>query len=489
MMNPFRSGETPVSQRLPGRPGKVARRILWVAILTGLVFFWGCAFHEPSRPENLVKLPGAFSLSGNKPAPAAWWTALGDTRLNALIDEALSGNMSLRSTWDRLAQARASARREGASSWPALEGTAGATGSISGTDGGSGSGASTSHGLTFSGALAASYEVDLWGRVRSAQKAAELDVLAGEQDLHASAMTLSAEVANAWIRLQELRGRRALLEEQLKTNEDYVEAVTLRFRLGRVPAVDVLQQRQSLEAVRGERSRVEASIRVEENRLAVLLGKPPGTFKAPSGSALPALPPLPSTGAPAEWVQRRPDLQAAFFRIRAADRRVSVAIADRFPRISLSARTGGSAEVCDLFTSWLANLAANLTAPLLDGGRRKAEVDRARASASERLHQYGELLLRSLEEVENALVREARQKEYAGSLAKQIGFSRQAVDQALEGYRKGTVDFTRFLTTVLAHQRLERTRLQGRRDLVLYRIALYRSLGGSWDLPRPPKDP
>ena len=118
----------------------------------------------------------------------------------------------------------------------------------------------------------------------------------------------------------------------------------------------------------------------------------------------------------------------------------------------------------------------------MDGGRRKAEVDRNRAVVSERLHQYGQALLGSIEEVENGLAREASQGDYLRSLEVQLDLSRAAVDQASEGYKGGTVDSTRFLATTLAHQRLERTSLSARRDLVLYRIGLYRALAGSWGM-------
>ncbi|MHC5039437.1 MAG: efflux transporter outer membrane subunit [Planctomycetota bacterium] len=451
----------------------------------------GCSFYEPSQPEAVVTLPAAFSETGKAVLPEKWWTAWKDPQLDALIEQALSRNLSLRVTWDRLAQARALARREGASAWPSLEASAGGTGSVSGVDGSSGPGpsASTSQSMTFSAGLAASYEVDLWGRVRSSRKAAELDVLASDRDLHAAAMTLSAEVANAWFRLKTLRGQLLLLDAQRDTNRDYLEIVKTRFRRGQVSAADVIQQEQALEAVRGDRLQVMASLRVEENRLAGLLGKPAGAYKAPGGDVLPRLPPLPAMGTPAAWVQRRPDLQAALLRVQAADRRVAAAIAERFPRLSLSARASVSHDVCDVFTSWLSNLAANLMMPLIDGGRRKAEVERSRAVVSERLHQYGQVLLRSLEEVENALVQEARQEDVLGSLEKQRELSGAAVERASSGYKKGTVDFTRFLSTVLGHQRLERSHLQARRDLILYRIRLYRSLGGSWDLAQPANIP
>ncbi|MBN2582661.1 MAG: TolC family protein, partial [Planctomycetes bacterium] len=166
--------------------------------------------------------------------------------------------------------------------------------------------------------------------------------------------------------------------------------------------------------------------------------------------------------------------------------RVAAAIADQFPTLGISVRAETSAErVRDLFDNWLAALAANVVAPIIDGGSRRAEVERTRAVVSERLNSYGQTVLESLKEVEDALAQESRQAEYVASLTKQLDLARQSTDQTLENYTKGSVDFTRYLTTLLSYQILQRTHLQAQRDLVLYRIDLCRSLAGSWALPRP----
>ena len=464
-------------------PGEVRRALtaqgLCVAVVA-TVLLAGCSFHRVEPPRPPVTLPGAFSATGKGPLPEKWWTALGDAQLSSLIAQSLTGNMSLSSTWDRLEQARAEARKAGADLLPGIEATTGASRSVRKARSMPGT-----YWNAFSLGVSTSYEVDLWGRVRAARRAATLDMLVSEQDLRAAAMSLSAEVAGAWYRLIELRGRLGLLDEQVETNRDYLNTITLRFRRSQVPATDVLQQRQVLESARGERVRVQSDLQVEEHRLAVLLGQAPAAFRAPDGR-LPQLPSLPATGLPAEWIQRRPDIQAAFLRVQAADHRVAGAIADRFPKIRLSATDSTSEEVLhNLFDNWLASLAANLVAPLFDAGQRKAQVDRTRAVTSERLHVYGQVLLESLEEVENALVQEARQREYLQSLQKQLELSRQAMDQSFAGYVRGTTDFTRFLTTRIAHQQLDRSHLQAQRDLVLLRIALYRALGGGWELPFP----
>lgn len=453
---------------------------LWLALLSAAM---------PSCATRAVKvdppaaLPVAFSSGGKAEAPLKWWTAFGDSQLDGLVEQALRDNFSLRVAWDRLDQARALAARSGAALWPNLDGSAGASRTWQRPGGASGTAAGR-----VSLRLAASYELDLWGRIRSAHDAARLDVLAGDEDIRAAAITLTGEVARTWYELIEQRGQIRLLDEQIKTNKDYLELITLKFRRGQASATDVLQQRQLVESTNGDRVRVASSAKVLDHQLAVLLGQAPGAPRADVPAELPRMPELPRTGMPAEWIRRRPDVRSAELRVQSADRRVAAAIADQFPTLGVSLSAETSAErVRDLLDNWLASIAANLVAPLLDGGLRRAEVQRTRAVVSEQLNGYGQVVLTALKEVEDALAQESKQAEYLASLQQQLKLSAQSTEQTRENYTKGTMDFTRYLTTLLSHQRLQRTHLQGRRELVGFRINLYRALGGSWELSPPPR--
>ncbi|HUS91596.1 MAG TPA: TolC family protein [Phycisphaerae bacterium] len=461
------------------RPAAGPGAWLLAAVLSGA----GCT-SVVRPPEPPVAMPKAFSQPGEADLPEKWWTAFGDARLGELIERALRDNLTLRGTWDRLEQARAAARRSAAPLLPALDGTAGASRTLNSFDR-----FGRVYSTGFELGLSASYELDLWGRVRSAHGAAGLDVEAGREDLRAAAITLAASVAEVWIRLIEQGAELRLLDEQIDTNGKYVELITVRYRQGKVTAADVLQQRQLLEATQGERVRTESSVAVLRHQLAVLLGRGPAEMDVAVPEAQPHVPALPRTGVPAERIHGRPDVRAALLRVEAADRRVAVAIAEQFPRLSLSVRSETAAErIRELFDNWLASMAANAIAPLFDAGSRAAEVDRARASASESFHAYGRTVLTALREVEDALVQEAQQRRLLESLSKQVELSGQSVERTRDQYTKGTTEFLRFLTTVLEDQRLQRTWLQAQRDLVLFRIDLYRALGGGWEPAPPPPD-
>ncbi len=424
-------------------------------------------------------MPADFSGSGADNLPEHWWESFGDPVLDKLVEQARAGNFSLQSVWARLDQAAAVERIARAELYPSLDVDASAGRSWS----------HKSRGTTTSvysiGAMAG-YEVDLWGRIDSNSKAATLDRQATEAELTAAAISLSAEVASTWYQLVEQYGQLALVSSQLETNTRVLELITLRFRRGKVGATDVLQQRQLAESNRGELANVKSLIGVLEHQLAILLGATPDSRVSEPQDELISLPPLPVTGIPAALVQRRPDLRQGFYRLQAADQRTAAAVAERFPRINLLGSSDSTAsDADDLFDNWLSNLTANLVTPVIDGGRRRAEVDRTRAVTEQSLSDYRQQLIDALGEVEDALLREQQQRAFIDSLDKQLVLSKQVIGRVRDSYLYGAVDYLRVLDVLLTDQNLERTRLTAQRELIDNRIALCRALAGGWTLERP----
>lgn len=442
--------------------------ILLVALLAGCL----TTPSEPLSPP--VALPAAFSPSGSGSIAARWWTAFGDTRLEQRMDAALSRNFTIAVAAARLDQARASARATGAPLRPQLDGTAGADEQWSESD----SGRTAEAGWRLG--LAAAYEVDLWGRLRASQDAAVFSADAAAADLEAAAVTVTAAVAEAWFRLAERHAQLTILARQERTNADALEVVTARFRSSQAGAADVLQQRQLLEASRGERLLIEADIRTIEHQLAVLTGAVPAVAPVDPPPRLPTRPaPLPATGIPADWVTRRPDLRAADHRLRQADRALAAAVAARLPSLRLTADAATTAtRPIALFEAWTAEIVAAVAAPLLDGGRRQAEVDRAQAVVRERLAAYGTVLLTALAEVEDALAKEAAQTAWIANLERRLELAATATERILANYTAGDGDFNRYLTSRLSQQRLERELAAAQLQRIRYRIALHRALAG-----------
>ena len=440
----------------------------------------GCQTNPPS-PQVPADLPEAFSQTGQAPAPTDWWTAFNDPGLDHAVQIALRDNFSLATAWDRLAEANALARRQGADLYPHVDVDAAARRSRLEQ------GPTTTYYNDFAAGIAVSYELDLWGRIRSATDAAQYSAAASEQDLHAAAISLAASVAQTWVQLAEASDQLAVLAEQVETNQKVLDLVTERFRQGQVQAADVLRQRQLLESTQGLQQIAHQQHATLQHQLAVLLGRLP---TAPLDDLTPAslrdLPALPDTGIPAFLLQRRPDVQAAWLDVLAQDRLLASAIAAQYPRLSLSASADTSAaRVRDLFDDWLASLAANAVQPLFDADRLGAEADRNRAALSRTLNTYSQTVLLALQDVENALARETYQRAYLASLRQQLRTADGVIERTRINYLAGQLDYIRVLEALTSRQQLQRQYLNAQRQAVEFRIQLYRALAGPLPLDAP----
>ncbi|MFO7715265.1 efflux transporter outer membrane subunit [Desulfosarcina sp.] len=450
-----------------------------------LLFFsisvlFSCSPFEPRlMPGAAGELPDAYSLYGQEPdLSSPWWVSVGAPELNRLILTALADNFTLKEAWARLQQARSLAIQAGAGLYPELEATGSADYTRLRSENTSGSSAGRD---SYALGLVSSYELDLWGRLRSQREAALFGVNAREDDLSTARVTLAAEVADRWVQIVSQRLQMQLLDKQLKNNLTFLELIELRFRKAMVSALDVYQQKQVVESVRARLPLVEAESQLLMHELAVLLGRPPRADLGLIQTQIPVVDQLPGLGLPADLLANRPDVRAAGSRLKAAEWQVAAARANRLPALRFSAGAQyGTSDMDLLFDTWLLNLAANLTAPIFDGGRRAAEVDRARAQADENLWTYRQTVLTAVKEVEDALESETRQREHIHGLESVMAAARRGLEEAIQRYRRGLSDYLPVLTQLIAVQDLERDLIRQREALVRYRIGLHRALGGGW---------
>ncbi len=418
-----------------------------------------------------VELPTRLSRTGTAPLQEQWWLAFNDATLNQLIETGLNQNYSLLATYNRLQQAHVIAKKISAAFTPNINAGFNANKTLSNQR-------DTS---LFSLGLNANYEVDIWGRIRASTQAAELDAQSAEENVKTAAISLSSEIAIAWYRLIEQRRQLQLLNRQIQTNQDNVSLIIARFAGGQSTAADLFQQQQILEASQGNKKTVLANLQVLEHQLAVLTGHTPKLMRLPKQDDFPTLPKLPKTGLTTTLLQRRPDLRLAYYRVQAADQRMAAAIADRFPKLSLVAGMDTtSPNLQSLFNNWIATLGGNLLLPLIDGGRRIAEVNRTKAVAEEALNNYATAIQQAIKDVEDALSQEQQQQHLVMSLAKQLHYSQQATTQIRLRFSYGAIDFLRVLSLQISQQALERRQILAQRQLIEYRIHLYRALAGGW---------
>ncbi len=444
----------------------------------------GCAVRPADSPPSLEAaqppdVPARFSGGGTAILDDRWWVAFEDPVLTRLVETALCGNFSLKAARERVVRAAALARRARAPLLPQLDATVGAGGAYTRRDLGDGLLDDTADAFSFG--ARASYEVDLWGRLRSERDAALLDARATLSDLDAGRVTLSATVATTWYRLVEEARIGVLLDEQIETNATLLTLLENRFSSGKVGAADVLRQQQLVERTRGERTLSASRQQVLAHMLATLQGRPATTAPPLPAPTILELPPLPETGVPSAALQRRPDVTAAWWRLHAADRRLAASIADLYPRLDLSASAvvgGAGFEV--LFIDRIARLAADLVQPVFDGGERRSQIQVDEARRRELLHDYEDTVLVALREVEDALVQEAKEREHVASLERQYDLAKRVVATLLARYGQGAAAYLDVLAAIQSEQSLALNLVSSKRQLVTYRIDLCRALAGPW---------
>ncbi|MCK5851201.1 MAG: TolC family protein [Kiritimatiellae bacterium] len=440
-----------------------------------------CSALKPGiRSDHAELLPDAYSSvhEFGSVSTNAWWQSFENRELDRLMDIAFEGNLSLVQMGARLRQAHALARKSGSAMIPEITVTAGAGSSdveTTAKDGVVTKFSTDSYSLGF----AAGYELDLWGRVWSVRQAGRLTAEASRRDMETAVMTISARVADVWLRVVEAGGHVRLLKEQIKTNKDVLDLLKKKMVKAGVPLLNIYQQEQVMLAMQARLPAAMQRLELLQNELTLLLGCPVGHGPKVFTTVLPDLPVQSGAGVPVDLLVSRPDVEAARFRLEAAGYDVAAARADRLPAIRLTAKYEYSAETTALlFDNWLSNLAAGLMGPLLDGGRRRAEVVRAKALLDERLAAYREVILEAVREVEDALIGERRIGERLVVIERQLKSSQFAFDEVTRRYLKGGSDYMQMLTTLRNTQQVERDVLNIRRELLSNRVTLYRALGG-----------
>lgn len=397
-----------------------------------------------------------------------WWENFERPALDALIEQSLSQNYSLAQALSVLQQAEAIAKRTRSGRYPQLnlEGS----GSQDWESG-------DSQRSSAEAGLALSWEIDIWNRIGAASQADQLQVQARMADVEALRLSLSAEVANSYFGAVASRERLKLLNAQVKLDRELERLLKLRLENGVGTNLDVLQQQVRVAESETLIPVAESELAVFENRLDVLLGQTPDA--APRVSQTESLEfsrSLPSIGVPAALLLNRPDLRSLYSELVAADYEIAAAIADRFPKFTLYPSYTYSDD--SNFTGSVLTLAASFVQPLLDWGSRKAEVERNEALYQERLAAFTQVFLEAVEDVENALVREAKQSEFLEKLAVQQDLLQRTAEAAEKRYTQGIDDYQPVINALQELRAVERNMITAKLDLLNVRIALFRAIGG-----------
>ncbi|RZU02770.1 efflux transporter outer membrane subunit [Rivibacter subsaxonicus] len=440
----------------------------------------GCALPTPPDRAELQQqalphavVPPAWVGPAAAGSVAPGWVGLfQDQQLDALVTEALQYNVDLGISVARVDQAAAYARAAGAALLPQVNALARGGGEMSGDN----------SGLT-GWALTASWELDLWGRVRASRESASQQFAATEIDLEAARLSIAAAVARGWFTATEARMREQLARETVAAHERLLQLAADRQRVGLGDELDVAQGTAALQGARDQQRQARLAIDQSRRALELLLGRYPATELQTAQRFAPLALDVPA-GLPSELLERRPDVLAAERRVAAAFNRVTEAKAARLPRLSLTA--GVNSVSSDLFILkdrdnpvWSAG--ASLMAPLFTGGALKEQVEVRNAEQREAVARYASTAQRAFGEVEESLSSGIALGERQTLLKAQIDANERAVRLSEERYRVGSADLRGVLNQRLALYGTQQQMLRVQGAQRIERVNLLVALGGAPD--------
>ncbi len=413
---------------------------------------------------------------------AEFWRSFGDPQLSALVEQALAANRDLCGAMAHYDSAAALLRESKFDRYPTV--TANAQGGRQRVSEDQSYGYPRSA-RTYSAGIDASWELDLFGRVRRSVEAQRAETAASADDLAALQVAIAGETASTYVQLRGLQERLRVAQDNAANQRDTLQLVDARLAAGRGTEFDSARARAQFETTASRVPALQAQIAVAEHRLAVLTGHTPEALIAELDPArpLPALPARIDPGTPGDLLRRRPDIAAAEQRLHAATARVGVATADLFPRLSLSGLLGTQAFHNDaLFKSGAETNSALLGIDwsFLDVGRVRARIAASRSDAAGLLAQYQQTVLLALEDTENALVRDARTRSEDQQLELAARDSAQAARLARLRYQAGEIDLYEVLDAERSLLAAQDAFADSRTRSVTAAVALYQALAGGW---------
>ena len=468
----------------------------WHKLLLVASTIAGCAvgpdYERPSAPA-----PAAYKEAGDwKPATpqddlhrGAWWSVFNDPQLDTLEQQVNVSNQNLAQAEAQYRQALALVREARAGYFPTVSADASATRSKSGSGSQSSTGSSTSSGARnqYSLSLSASWELDLWGRVRRTVEANSASAQASAADLESTRLSLQSQLAQDYFALRIIDEQKRLLDKTVAGYETSLQVTKNRYNVGVAAKADVMQAETQLKTTQAQDIDLEAQRALLEHAIAVLVGTAPAEFSLAPDVVTMTLPAIPAA-LPSALLERRPDIAAAERRAAAANAQIGVAKAAYFPDLSLSA-SGGFQSTNFIHLLTLPNrfwsVGADLAETLFDAGARQAKTAQAVAAYDQSVGNYRQTVLAGFQEVEDNLAelrvleREAQVQDEAVKAAE------ESLAITINQYKAGTVSYLNVVISQAAALGAERSALDLLHSRLTASVVLIKALGGGWSAGEP----
>jgi NodT family efflux transporter outer membrane factor (OMF) lipoprotein len=478
---------------------------------------WDNPAVQPAVASQAQKLPSQVVAQDFDPA---WWNILHDTELTTLEQRVAAANLNVRISGIRLAESRLQRRITSADELPTAQvdgsytrekisdkGVVGIFGAGGGSGGSFASTGSSANGLGGrSGAIPASaagassipafnlwqygfdasWELDLWGRVRRAVESADADVAASADTRRSAMLSVVAEVARDYMQLRGIQDQLRIARDNIETDRQSLALTQDRFRGGLTTELDVANAAAQLASVQAEIPQLEQQQDEQINALSFLLGEAPQALRAElmSPNAVPPVPPAVPVGLPSELARRRPDIRQAEDQLHAATADIGVAVADFYPKFTLD----GSIGIQALKFKDLGNAAGNqygigpsISIPIFQGGRLRATLELRKVQQQEAALNYQQTVLQAWHDVDNAFTGYAAEQRRREALGVSVAQNRRALDIARQRYTQGVADFLNVLDAERGVLAAELQMSQSNTTVSQNLVQLYKALGGGWE--------
>jgi len=442
------------------------------------------------QPSQVASAPGESA--------SAWWSSFNDPELTSLIGRAASANLDAKEAVLRISEARAQRDVSAAAFWPSLSANASAqvdrlsestptgalfskVGQFPGLGGVSIPNPYDQYQLGFD----ASWEIDLFGRVRRSVEAARADTEASVEDGRAVLIAMMGDIGRAYIDLRGAQAKRGIIEETIATQRDLEDLAGQRRRAGLSGDIDVVRAAAETSSAEAQLPALDRQITQDINQLSKLLAREPGALRAELDAVqpVPAVPPRVPIGLPADLARRRPDIREAEARLHAATARVGVAVADLYPRVTLGAQGGLQSETLAALTRWASRFVTagpTVDLPIFDAGRRRATVRLEGVRAQEAALDYRRTVLSALHEVDDALAAYGADQTRRAALSETVARDRDAVELGRQRYASGVASFIDVLDAERTLQQNELSLADASAAVSTNLVVLYKALGGGW---------
>lgn len=462
-----------------------------LALITASVCLCACSV-GPSFTPPAAELPSSWAASaetGETPLPPdrTWWRDLGDAQLAALVERACAANLDVASASNRVAQSRTLLQVSGAEQLPGLAANGSyqrERSSAEGLNDPSGRNGRAPYEL-WSASLDASWEIDLWGRVRRQMEAAhaQLDLTRAERD--GVLLSVAAETASDYLRLRGVQAQLAVTRQNLDIARKSLALTRTRFDNGVTTHLDVANAAAQVATVEARLAPLQAQQARWANALSFLLGQAPGSLAGELSGSKPVPPPRDDVplGLPSQLARQRPDILRSEAALHRATATVGMAQADFYPRISLGASAGFQALDGSELGGWGTRgwaYGPRLYVPIFQGGRLTGTLALREQQQQAAAIDYQRTVLGAWHEVANALSDYAAEQRHYRALAEAVAQNQQALDAAGQRYREGAIDFLNVLNVQRALLETQSAQVASATQAALERVKLYKALGGGW---------